>query len=94
MSLSSAQVPSGLHICALAWISEYGVYVRSFWRVAVQICLCEVICVCTPERYYGFDCGWSLLSQGVAELKKLDLGNLNPPPKGRLTIQMKGRCWV
>ena len=26
----------------------------------------------------GIDCGWSLLSHGVAEKTRLDLGNLNP----------------
>ena len=26
----------------------------------------------------GLDCGWSLLNHGVAEIKRLNLGNLNP----------------
>jgi hypothetical protein len=31
-----------------------------------------------------FDCGWSLLSHGVAERKRLNLGNLNPIYKREL----------
>ena len=27
---------------------------------------------------FSFDCGWSLLNHGVADTKRLNLGNLNP----------------
>ena len=38
----------------------------------------------------SFDCGWSLLSHGVAERKRLDLGNLNPIYERELTYLRKG----
>ena len=34
----------------------------------------------------NFDCGWSLLSHGVAEGKSLHLGNLNPIYERELTM--------
>ena len=40
---------------------------------------------------HTFECGWSLLSHGAAEIKRLDLGNLNSPTKGSLTRQMYTR---
>ena len=33
----------------------------------------------------GFDCGWSLLNHGVADTKRLNLGNLNPIYERELT---------
>ena len=65
MSFSSVRIvafhlwTSGLHSCALAWILEHGVCVSSFWRVAVQLCLCFFIvaglyCVTArPEKWGG-----------------------------------------
>ena len=52
--------------------------------------------ILASERERGdFDCGWSLLSHGVAERKRLNLGNLNPIYERDLTKldvhQMKGR---
>ena len=32
-----------------------------------------------------FDCGWSLLNHGVADTKRLNLGNLNPIYERELT---------
>ena len=44
---------------------------------------------------FNADWGWSLLSHGVAERKRLDLGNLNPIYERELTKldvrQVKGR---
>ena len=38
--------------------------------------------VTVPPAYVSrdvrFDCGWSLLNHGVADTKRLNLGNLNP----------------
>ena len=30
------------------------------------------------QAVLGIDCGWSLLSHGMAERRRYDLGNLNP----------------
>jgi hypothetical protein len=34
--------------------------------------------VCGGEVGAWFDCGWSLLNHGMADIKRLNLGNLNP----------------
>jgi len=51
-----------------------------------------------PRSLRKFDCGWSLLNHGVADTKRLNLGNLNPIYERELTKlelhQGEGRLWV
>jgi hypothetical protein len=48
-----------------------------------------------PLAQHSFDCGWPLLNHGLADRKRLNLGNLNPIYERELTKlevhQGKGR---
>mgnify|MGYP001060112728 CR=1 FL=1 len=65
-------------ILVLLFIDPLGIIVTSFFLTLFSVILIFLLTVL-------FDCGWSLLNHGVADTKRLNLGNLNPIYERELT---------